>query len=840
MNPILASRLLKPALTALSRRRLPQLDGQAYLPGLEAAVTVYRDGWGVPHIYAANRHDLFWAQGFVHAQDRLWQMDISRRVAEGQMAEILGERGLPTDRLTRTLGLARLAAQSLPLLTDRHHQELAAYSQGVNAFIETSSLPLEFGLLRYRPRPWQPEETLALAHLHAWALTHGWAGELARAQLIAAIGPERAAEIEPIYPADNPMTLPQGVEFHQLTLASLAAATGPFLNRGADGGGRGSNAWLVAPQRSASGHALSGNDIHLPVRIPSLWYANHLCLEDACALSLPQGTVTDSATDSLQVIGASIPGVPYVLIGHNAHIAWGITLSYADTEDLFIEQLAGPDNGPELGRYLYQGEWRPTQRIVERIPVKGRPDHLEEIILTHHGPIVSQVLPTGDVGWQELQADGRQQNALALSSMALRPGPFFSSFAALNEATDWDSFTAALELMETPALNVTYADSRGNIGYRLSGAIPVRAQGSGLIPAPGWSGDHEWIGRVPRAEMPFAYNPAQGYLVNANNKIVADDYPHYLGQTWMNGYRARRLAELLGAEERSTTNDQPVIGRSPLVDLTDGRSFHFDFHSLPGLALVRCLADHRPSPGDAALAWQLLQGWDGWLGAESVGGAVYQVLLGNLSRAILEPVIGPALWAQLLGCGPDPLLVPVTEFYGHWPATLLRLLSDPESSWLPDRQLLLNGCLVNTAIYLREKLGRDPASWQWGRLHQIRFSHPLSVQPPLERIFDRGPWSIGGDTDTLGQTAVLPQAPYDNNAFSVSYWQLIDMGDLDSAEMMLAPGQSGQLGSPHYDDLIAPWLRGDSMPMLWRKETVIAAARHVLVLKRPLQPTAAI
>jgi len=829
---LLATFLLKPALTALSRRRLPQLNGQAYLPGLETTVTVYRDRWGVPHIYAACRHDLFLAQGFVQAQDRLWQMDISRRLANGQLAEILGETALPTDRLTRTLGLARLAAQSWPLLYDQHRQELAAYSQGINAYIETGSLPLEFRLLRYRPRPWQPEDTLALAHLHAWALTHGWAGELARAQLIAAIGPERAAEIEPIYPPDNPVTLPQGVEFHRLTLESLAAAAGPFLNRGADGGGRGSNAWLVAPHRSASGQALSGNDVHLPVGIPSLWYANHLCLEKTRPLSLSAST---SSGPDLQVIGASIPGMPYVLIGHNAHIAWGITLSYADTEDLFIEQLAGPDNG----RYRYQNDWRPTERIVERIAVKGRPDHLEEVILTHHGPIVSNIWPIEDVGqWDgAADADGRQHNAhhaLALSSMALRPGPFFSSFAALNDATDWDSFTAALNQMETPALNVTYADGRGNIGYRLTGAMPVRARGSGLIPAPGWSGDYEWLDCVPRTEMPYALNPAQGFLVNANNKIVPDDYPHYLGQTWMNGYRARRLAELLSSDQRLTTNDQSVIGRSSLVTLSDGRKFHFDFHSLPGLALVRCLADHAPAAGDARLAWELLQGWDGWLGPESVGGAVYQVLLAKLSRAILEPLIGPALWEQLLGRGPDPLLVPVTEFYGHWSTTLLRLLAEPESSWLLDRQQLLNDCLVDTAVYLREKLGPEPGQWQWGRLHQLRFRHSLSVQPPLDRILDRGPWPIGGDSDTLGQTAVLPQAPYENNAFSVSYWQLIDMGDLDGAEMMLAPGQSGHLGSPHYDDLIAAWLHGESIPMLWRKEAVLTAAQHVLALKRPL------
>jgi penicillin G amidase len=835
MSPILASFWLKPALTALSRRRLPQLDGHAYLPGLKDAVTVYRDRWGVPHIYATNRHDLLLAQGFVHAQDRLWQMDINRRVAKGQLAEILGERGLPTDRLTRTLGLARLASQSLSLLSQPLREELAAYSAGVNAYLETGSLPLEFTLLRYRPRPWQPVDTLALAHLHAWALTHGWAGELARAQLIAAIGPERAAEIEPIYPPEHPVTLPQGIEFHHLTLESLAPAAGPFLNRGADGGGRGSNAWLVSPRRSASGHALSGNDVHLPVGIPSLWYANHLCLEAGHPLSPSKGASTSAAAGSapdFAVIGVSIPGVPYVLIGHNGQIAWGITLSYTDTEDLFIEQLAGPD----YGRYLYQGEWRPTERFVEHIGVKGRPDHLEEVILTHHGPIVSNFWPGGDLGRDD-DAHGRQRDgrhALALSSMALRPGPFFSSFAALNAASDWDSFTAALDQLATPALNVTYADRQGNIGYRLTGAIPVRARGSGLIPAPGWSGDYEWLDCIPPAEMPSALNPAHGYLINANNKIVADDYPHYLGQTWMNGYRARRLAELLDADERPMTDLSPVVGRPSLVALTDGRRFHFDFHSQSGLALARRLADHDPAAGDARLVWEMLQSWDGWLGPESTGGAVYQVLLAKLSRAILEPVIGPDLWAQLLGRGPDPLLVPVTEFYGHWSATLLRLLADPESSWLPARPQLLDGCLVATAVYLREKLGSDPARWQWGRLHQIRFRHPLSAQPPLDQIFDRGPWPIGGDTDTLGQTAVLPQAPYDNNAFSVSYWQLIDMGDLDSAQMMLAPGQSGQLGSPHYDDLIGLWRRGDSMPMLWRKEAVVMAAQHRLVLKRPL------
>jgi penicillin G amidase len=823
----LATQFLKPAFTAFSRQRLPQLDGRAYLPGLETAVTVYRDAWGVPHIYAANRHDLFFAQGFIHAQDRLWQMDVNRRVANGQLAEILGEQGLPTDRLTRTLGFARLAAASLPQIDERHWRDVAAYSAGVNAYLQTGALPLEFTLLRYEPKAWRPVDTMALAHLQAWALTHGWAGELARAQLIAKIGPERAAAIEPIYSPDNPATLPDGVEFNRLGLdGMLTAMTGPFLNRGADGGGRGSNGWLVSPTRSASGGALLGNDVHLPIRIPSLWYANHLCLE-------PGG---------FHITGVSIPGAPFVLVGHNADIAWGVTLSYADTEDLFIEKL--PVDGRD--RYLFQGEWRPTTIIRETIPVKGQPDHVEEVVLTHHGPIIS-----GHLGSRDLPAPPGDdtRHLLSMSSMALRSGRFFSGFAAINEAHDWDSFTAAVRDLETPALNISYADRQGNIGYWLTGAIPIRAKGSGLVPAPGWSGDYEWVGRVPFDEMPHALNPERGFLVNCNNKIIGDDYPHYLGQCWMNGYRAQRLEELLDEgrttrDEGRTTNDEgrtakdERVGRSSSVvgrwSLAAFRRFHFDFHSIPGLELRRRLADHTPAPGDAALAWQLLQGWDGWLGPESVGGAVYQVLLHKLSRAILEPVLGRPLLEQLLGGGPEPLLVPVTEFYGHWSTTLLRLLANGDSFWLPEREKLLNDCLAATAVTLRDLCGRDPANWQWGQLHQIRFSHPLSVQRPLDHVFDIGPFPIGGDTDTLGQTAILPGAPYENNAFSVSYWQLIDMSDLDSAEMMLTPGQSGQLGSPHYADLAAAWLRGDSLPMLWGKEAVIMAARHRLVLVRPL------
>jgi penicillin amidase len=448
------------------------------------------------------------------------------------------------------------------------------------------------------------------------------------------------------------------------------------------------------------------------------------------------------------------------------------------------------------------------QVFEERIAIKGKPDHVERVVVTRHGPVISGYFPAGE-------------HVLALSSMALRPSDAFDGFAAINEASNWDEFVAGVERIEAPALNIVYADDSGNIGYYVSGRVPIRTQGHGAVPAPGWSGDHEWLGEIPFTEMPHSLNPEAGDILTCNNRIVADDYPYFLSQSWMNGYRARRLEELVNQN-----------GPSATLSLDDCQRFQLDTFSVAGKELARSLIGMQPLDPDAALSLRLLSEWDGWLTVDSVGGSVYQVLLQTLARAILEPRLTEVLRHDALGRGLQPLLQPATEYYGYWPITLRRMVANPVSGWLAaaDREAVLSRCLAETTAELRRRLGPRPEEWRWGRLHQVSFPHAMSAVPVLDRVFGQGPFAIGGDTDTLCQTAIAPDRPYANNAFSVSYRQVIDLGNLDNSRAMYAPGQSGHLASPYYGNMIAAWLAGDYFPMSWSEKAVSGASRHLLTL----------
>jgi penicillin amidase len=362
-----------------------------------------------------------------------------------------------------------------------------------------------------------------------------------------------------------------------------------------------------------------------------------------------------------------------------------------------------------------------------------------------------------------------------------------------------------------------YADVNGNIGYYVSGRVPLRANGFGQVPQPGWTGEHEWVGNIPFEEMPHAFNPAQGFIVSANNRIIGEDYPYYLGRSWRNGFRARRIEEVITSRSK--------------VSVEDCQQLQMDLLSIPGLELLRRIANLEPQNRDARLCLNLLQEWDGWLGPESVGGCVFQVLIDRLARAILKPKLGSDLSEQLLGLGKDPILYPVNELYGQWPATLLKLLDDPDCTWLPtgsEREQLLEECLAETAAELRRLLGTDTKGWQWGRFHQIRFDHTFAPQPPFEQIFCLGPWPIGGDADTVNQNSVIRDNPGDNIA--PSYRQVIDLGNRDVALAIHAPGQSGQFASPHYADLLQPWLDGDYYQMEgYKSESGVSESRKIIL-----------
>jgi penicillin amidase len=784
--------IMRTGLTWLSRRRLPQTDGTLNLPGLKAPVEIIRDRWGVPHIYADNLHDLFFAQGFVHAQDRLWQMEINRRTATGRLSELFGDVALDTDRLTRTFGFNRLAQADLDAASGEMQEVLDAYAVGVNVFLDQTDgrLPVEFTLLRHWPEPWTPVDSLAWARVMIWNLSHAWAGEIVRARLVEKLGPERAADLEIRYPERNPITLPQGIEFNRLTPDGvLESVEGPFLGRAF-----GSNGWAVAADRMTTGAPALCNDMHLQLQLPGIWYAVHL--------------IAGSNGEQFNVTGVSLPGTPLVMVGHNTHIAWGMTLAFTDCEDLFVEKF-NPENPRQ---YQFQGEWRETDVIHEPIRVKGRTEpHVEEVLVTRHGPVISDVVDTPD-------------QRLAVQSMALRPCPAVQGWLQLDQAQGWDDFVAAMHLIEAPQLNVPYADVHGNIGYWVTGKVPVRSKGQGLIPAPGWTGEYEWVGEVPFEEMPHALNLEQGYIVSCNHRIVPDNYPHYLGSVWMNGYRARRIVDVFEDKFKNKGTLSP----------DDFRALHVDFTCIPGLELAAHLKDLSSSDVDVRAALERLRAWDGNLAADSVAGTLYEVTLYRLLHNLLEPALGAELLLQLLGEGPHPLLYHSTEFHGHTTVAVLRMLSDPDSAWVQEaggRDALLLRSVEEAVTWLKETLGIEMDEWQWGKLHGAIFPHAMGIQPPLDQVFNRGPYPIGGDTDTACQTAYLAREPYNANAWAPSFRQIVDMGNLSQSLIAHPPGQSGQLGSPHYDDLIEPWLKGEYHPMLWTREQVEQEAEGRLRLE---------
>ena len=788
----LAAAALNPAIRSMSHRCLPQVDGRIYSQELDSTVVISRDRWGIPRIQANSRHDLFFSQGFVHAQDRLWQMEVNRRAATGRLSEILGNEALQTDRLTRTLGFNRLAEIAWSNTSEKVRADVEAYTAGINAYLKLGrNLPVEFKMLNHRPEPWSVLDSVAFGRLMAWTLSHVWAAKFFRSQLIEAVGSELAAELEPQHWPGNPITLPKGIEFNRLEPDGMfQAAKGPLLGQATGGGARGSNGWVISPERSISGSAILCNDMHLPISSPSLWYFMDLqCRSDK---------------DDLHVIGVTLPSVPYVLVGKNDRIAWGATVSFVDNEDLFLEKFAAEDQG----LYEYLGQWRSAQQVEERIQIKGQKDHVERITITHHGPIISQILPS----------DGL---ALSLQSIALQPVESFAGIALLNEAGNWDDFVTAVRHIESPALNLLYADVKGNIGYYVSGRVPVRAKGYGQVPKPGWTGEHEWTGNVPFAEMPHALNPAQGFIVSANHRIVGDDYPHYLGRSWRNGFRARRIAEFITSR--------------PKVSVEDCQRLQMDLMSVPGLELVRRLADLKTNNRDAALCLALLGEWEGWLGPDSVGGCVYQVFLERLAQSILKTKLSTILFDQFLGRGTNPVLYPVNEFFGQWPAILLQLLDNPDSHWLPagpERERLFIRCLADTTVELRRLLGNDVNGWQWGRFHQIRMDHIFASQPPFDQVFSLGPMPIGGDADTVNQNSIIQDDPGDNIA--PSYRQIIDLGNREASAAMHAPGQSGQLASPHYADLLQFWLDGRYYQMDTNKTTSNETEIKRLILSPPI------
>jgi len=790
------------------RRPLPRTAGTLRLPGLSAPVRVLRDRWGVPHIYANSSADLFMAQGYVHAQDRLWQMELQRRTGHGRLAEIFGEIALDTDRFVRVMGFSRVAQRELDTLTDASHSVIEAYVRGVNAFADQNArrLPIEFTILRFTPEPWRPVDVLVWGKMLAQNLARSWITEVLRAQLVAAVGVQRASALEPEYLAGHPLTLPHGARYHAaigMDALQTAQAAAPFIGNGEVG--QGSNAWVVGGERSASGQPLLANDVHLILQLPSLWYENHLSGGD------------------YHVTGASLPGTPGVVIGHNERIAWGVTNGENDVQDLFIERFDPSDPT----RYEFRGTWEQATVVREEIRVKGRAaPHIEEVRITRHGPVISSLIPTTEDGRSKIE-DGEIRSSildprssteeLALRWTALDLSQALDAALELNRATDWSRFRSAVMRWTSPTLNFVYADVEGHFGYVFGGQMPIRARGDGRLPSPGWTGEYEWTGLIPPGELPYALDPEDDVLVTANNRIIGDEYPYPMPSEYLPGYRAARIRQLLDQTLRH-----------------DARSFagiQGDQRSLPGLDLA-ALAGRLPAMAPIAQqARDALAVWDGELTADSVGGAIYARLREKLLEAAYNEVASPL--RQVGGLGAFAGLLGDTYLWRALPL-LFKRVAARDDSWLPPGRTtdaLLREAWAATIVELRDELGDDVREWRYGRFHTLTLRHPLGSVPALAPLFNRGPYPTGGDADTVRMGYAPRQCAIQPSYVAPSYRQICDTSNWDKSQSIHPVGQSGQPSSPHYADFVQPYLNVQYHPMLWSRARVEEAAVDRLLLE---------
>lgn len=777
---------------ALTRRPLPKKNGRLSFSGLHEPVEIITDRHGVPHIYAENEDDLYFAQGYVHAQERLWQMEFNQRLCSGQLAAVFGPVALETDRFSRRLGMHRASATDFARLSPHHQRVLEAYARGVNAFINHKRWPLEFTLLRTRPTTWTPVATIQWSKMMGWNLGGNWETEVVRARLIATIGLEKAAQLEAGYDPRHPLIIPPGIEYRGLNQGMLEqyerikelSGFGPL---------GGSNNWVVDGTKTVTGAPILCNDPHLGQATPSVWYECHLVAGD------------------IDVVGASFPGCPGVVIGHNRYIAWGVTNAISDVQDLYIEKFH-PDNPL---KYEFEGGWEDAQVVREEIKVRGSEEPVvEEVRITRHGPILDT-----------MRINGTQEMPLALRWTGLEHCNIIGSVQKLNRASNWDEFRDALRDWDLPPQNFVYADIVGNIGYVMAGFIPIRSQGQSLVPMPGWTGEYEWTGIIPFDELPQTFNPEQHFIATANNRVVDDDYPYYITNEWLNGYRARRISDLLSSKQRLTINDMAKI--------------QADYYALPAEEIVPHVLELTGKTPLEVSALETLRAWDYMLAPDSSGAAIYSTFLRKLEHIAFSALLGDdePLLLSYLGVGAT-LLATVNGYASRSKPLLIRLLRERDDAWFDGSAIpngpaswddALSGALTAAVEELRELMGKDCSRWHYGRIHKMTYRHPLGSVKALSKFFNRGPFAVGGDIDTVNMGATQPSKPHEVITVP-SYRQIVNLANMSMSLSGHAPGQSGHPTSKHYDDFIAPWLAVEHHPMLVEREAIEQAKEGSLHL----------
>ena len=819
---------------AAVRSPLPQLEGEATLPGLNGRVTVLREAYGVPQVYADQPEDLFEAQGYLAAQDRFYEMDVRRHAAAGRLSELFGASQVPTDTYVRTLGFRRTAEAELALQSPSTRRYLDAYASGVNAYLRGRSLgqiSLEYTLLQLRGRDQEPEEwsavdSLAILKVFGWQLGSNAGPETERAQVVSAVGAERAADLYPEHPLPGMDPIVEGgdvvgkvfdpdagasgsgarsprVSSTTSTPATPAAASGALAGAQraratltglfGSGDGIGSNSWVVSGAHTASGAPMLSNDPHLATAIPSALTQVGLHCETAAAAC------------PFDVTGFSITGMPGVVIGRNASIAWGLTTSYADVQDLYLEDVVG-DTVRVGSRY------EPLAVRTEELRVAGE-DRPRTVTVrsSRHGPLLSDADPaTAAAG--RVPGGPTQGYAVALAWAGSTPSRSMDAVLGFDAASGWRQFRAAAALLGVPSQNLVYADVAGNIGYQLPGQIPLRRVGDGRTPAPGWDTRYDWDGFIPFARLPYVENPSSGIIVAANNQVISARYPYVLGSAYSYGWRSQEIHDRL-ADARGLTLDA-------------GEQVFYDERLRFAADLVPQLLRVRVDDGFVREGQQTLVGWDYTMSADSPAAAYFAIVTHDLKKLVLGDQLAPELWPQ-------------SE--DQWYAVLDRLLQQPDNPWWDDvstPQVEHRDDVLLAALTLARKEGtslmsRDPGRWAWGTIHHVRLRNQTlgtSGVAPVEALFNREDDAVGGAGTTVKAMGFDDRAPYGVTTSSAMR-MLVDLGGADTGRWVDQSGASGHPYGPYYEDQAELWLADRTWPMVTTRNAVAARTEHTLVLK---------
>jgi penicillin amidase len=821
----------------------PTTSGTVAVPGLAAPVTVIRNNLGIPQIYADSPADLFFAEGYVHAQDRFWEMDVRRHITSGRLSEMFGKSQVTTDSFLRTLGWRRIAEAELPMLSDRSRANLAAYSKGVNAYLADHAgdqLSLEYVVLglqnsAYQPEPWTPADSVAWLKALAWDLRGNMEDEIYRSVMSASVGVSETEKLFPPYPYAQHRPIVEGgavvngVFDANATAASGGAAAGvpagavsALLSTqvaahsldqwlGKVGPDIGSNSWVVSGDKTPSGKPLLANDPHLAAMMPSIWYQTGL----HCRVVAPEC--------NYDVAGWSMSGLPGVFIGHNAKIAWGFTNLGPDVTDLVLEKTDGDT-------YLLDGKQVAMTTRPEIIKVAGGDPVTIVVRETVDGPVISDVadidtytavgkdapVPApGSAAARDAAPPRADGYAVSLRWTALTPQPTFDAFDILNTASDWTEFRSMASKLSVPAQNLVYADVDGNIGYQAPGRIPIREGYDGKWPVPGWDSRYQWKGYIPFTALPSVLNPKEGWIVTANQAVVGPEYPFFITDDWTYGARSQRIMDLI---EQATKDGRKIDADSMRAIQMDSRNELASFLA-PKLAAL-------PTTDTTAGAVALLNGWDFTQPMESAPAAFYNAVWKQMVARMFDSAAGTDV---IYASGGDR----------YW-QVIQRIWDQPHDFWWDDktqpgtqtRDQTLQASMAAAVDEVTGLQGSDPSAWRWGSLHTLVLRNQtlgVSGIGPVEAIFNRGPVETAGGGSIVNATGWTPKDGY-GVTWAPSMRQIVDMSNLDNSTWVNLTGASGHAYNAHYDDQNDSWRTGLQYPWAFSRGAVEAAAVDTLTL----------